>query len=82
MGLSRRCAERLINLAKIKLSCLEITDREDMRKKELPKPSTPRLKAKRHGEDGRQFALPRIKGRGRRPRHLQARSFPRELQIA
>lgn len=71
MSLSRRCAETLIDLVEIKLSCLEITDREDMREKELLMRCVQELAAELRGENGSmtEFATP--KRRGRRPKHLQ-----------
>lgn len=71
MTLSRRCAETLIDLVEIKLSCLEITDREDQREKELLQRCVQELNAELRGESGAlaDFAAP--KRRGRRPKHLQ-----------
>ncbi len=71
MSLSRRCAETLIDLVEIKLSCLEITDREDMREKELLMRCVQELNAELRGENGAMLALSGPKRRGRRPKHLQ-----------
>ncbi|MCG5242469.1 hypothetical protein [Azospirillum doebereinerae] len=71
MSLSRRCAETLIDLVEIKLSCLEITDREDMREKELLMRCVQELNAELRGENGSAAAFAAPKKRGRRPKHLQ-----------
>ncbi|MBB3267620.1 hypothetical protein FHW79_005281 [Azospirillum sp. OGB3] len=71
MSLSRRCAETLIDLVEIKLSCLEITDREDLREKELLLRCVQELKAEVRGESGATAAFAAPKRRGRRPKHLQ-----------
>ncbi|MBP2229365.1 hypothetical protein [Azospirillum agricola] len=71
MTLSRRCAETLIDLVEIKLSCLEVTDREDMREKELLMRCVQELNAELRGENGSAAALAAPKRRGRRPKHLQ-----------
>ena len=71
MGLSRRCAETLIDLVEIKLSCLEITDREDLREKELLMRCVQELSAEIQGEGGAMADFPTPKRRGRRPKHLQ-----------
>ena len=71
MGLSRRCAETLIDLVEIKLSCLEITDREDRREKELLMRCVQELSAEMRGEDGALTGITTPKRRGRRPKHLQ-----------
>ena len=52
MTLSRRCTETLIDLVEIKLSCLEITDREDQREKELLQRCVQELHAELRGENG------------------------------
>ena len=71
MGLSRRCAETLIDLVEIKLSYFEITDREDKRERELLERSLQELKAELSGQDGSALAFALPKRRGRRPKHLQ-----------
>lgn len=71
MSLSRRCAETLIDLVEIKLSCLEVTDREDMREKELLLRCVQELNAELRGENGAMAAFAAPKRRGRRPKHLQ-----------
>lgn len=71
MSLSRRCAETLIDLVEIKLSCLEITDREDQREKELLMRCVTELTAELRGESGAMAAFDAPKRRGRRPKHLQ-----------
>lgn len=72
MSLSKRCAETLLDLVEIKLSCLEITDREDLREKELLERCLQELTAEMQGEDGRFTAFAAApKRRGRRPKHLQ-----------
>lgn len=71
MTLSRRCAETLIDLVEIKLSCLEITDREDLREKELLMRCVQELTAELRGENGSTTAFAAPKRRGRRPKHLQ-----------
>ncbi len=71
MSLSRRCAETLIDLVEIKLSCLEITDREDLREKELLLRCVQELKAEVQGESGASASFAAPKRRGRRPKHLQ-----------
>ncbi|AWK87239.1 hypothetical protein [Azospirillum thermophilum] len=71
MSLSRRCAETLLDLVEIKLSCLEITDREDMREKELLQRCVQELQAELRGENGATTAFIAPKRRGRRPKHLQ-----------
>lgn len=71
MSLSRRCAETLIDLVEIKLSCLEITDREDLREKELLMRCVQELNAELRGENGAMAAFAAPKRRGRRPKHLQ-----------
>ncbi|WP_207460656.1 hypothetical protein [Azospirillum sp. SYSU D00513] len=78
MGLSRRCAETLIDLVEIKLSYFEITDREDKRERELLERSLQELKAELRGQDGSALALAMPKRRGRRPKHLQVH----ELHVA
>ncbi len=71
MSLSKRCIETLVDLAEIKLSCMEITDREDMREKELLERCIQELKAEARGENGASAAFSAPKRRGRRPKHLQ-----------
>lgn len=71
MSLSKRCVETLLDLAEIKLSCLEITDREDIREKELLERCIQELQAEADGGDGRTLAFQVPKRRGRRPKHLQ-----------
>lgn len=71
MSLSRRCAETLIDLVEIKLSCLEVTDREDMREKELLLRCVQELNAELRGENGAMATFAAPKRRGRRPKHLQ-----------
>lgn len=71
MALSKRCIETLLDLVEIKLSCLEITDREDLREKELLVRCVQELNAESMGEDGRLASFPTAKRRGRRPKHLQ-----------
>lgn len=71
MGLSRRCAETLIDLVEIKLSCLEITDREDLREKELLMRCVQELNAELRGENGATASFAAPKRRGRRPKHLR-----------
>ncbi|HYD65031.1 hypothetical protein [Azospirillum sp.] len=72
MSLSKRVIETLIDLAEIKLSCLEITDREDMREKELLERCLQELRAEAEGQDGSRAAFANVpKRRGRRPKHLQ-----------
>lgn len=71
MALSKRCVETLLDLVEIKLSCLEITDREDLREKELLVRCLQELNAESMGEDGRLTAFQAPKRRGRRPKHLQ-----------
>ncbi len=71
MSLSRRCAETLIDLVEIKLSCLEITDREDLREKELLMRCVQELSAEMRGENGALTDFTAQKRRGRRPKHLQ-----------
>jgi len=71
MSLSKRCAETLLDLVEIKLSYLEITDREDMREKELLERCLQELKAEADGKDGSLLTFQTPKRRGRRPKHLQ-----------
>ncbi|HYH39591.1 MAG TPA: hypothetical protein VD860_15315 [Azospirillum sp.] len=71
MSLSKRCVETLLDLAEIKLSCLEITDREDAREKELLERCIQELRAEAEGQDGRTLSFQVPKRRGRRPKHLQ-----------
>ncbi|MCW2243621.1 hypothetical protein [Azospirillum canadense] len=71
MGLSRRCTETLIDLVEIKLSCLEVTDREDLKEKELLMRCVQELNAELRGENGALAAFAAPKRRGRRPKHLQ-----------
>jgi hypothetical protein len=71
MGPSRRCAETLIDLVEIKLSCLEITDREDLREKELLMRCVQERSAEMRGENGALAGFTAPKRRGRRPKHLQ-----------
>lgn len=71
MSLSKRCIETLLDLVEIKLSCMEITDREDMREKELLDRCIQELRAEAMGEDGRTAEFSAPKRRGRRPKHLQ-----------
>ncbi|WP_431857903.1 hypothetical protein [Azospirillum sp.] len=71
MSLSKRCVETLLDLAEIKLSCLEITDREDAREKELLERCIQELRAESEGQDGRTLSFQAPKRRGRRPKHLQ-----------
>ncbi|WP_448187754.1 hypothetical protein [Azospirillum sp. sgz301742] len=72
MSMSKRCVETLLDLAEIKLSCLEITDREDMREKELLERCIQELRAEADGIDGSLLAFQAVpKRRGRRPKHLQ-----------
>ena len=71
MSLSRRCAETLIDLVEIKLSCLEITDREDLRERELLMRCVQELSAEMRGESGALASFTTPKRRGRRPKHLQ-----------
>lgn len=71
MSLSKRCVETLLDLVEIKISVMDVTDREDRREKELLERCVQELLAESRGEDGRatEFAAP--KRRGRRPKHLQ-----------
>lgn len=71
MAMSRRCIDTLIDLVEIKLSCLEITDREDMRERELLMRCVQELRAEARGEDGRAEDFVAPKRRGRKPKHLQ-----------
>lgn len=71
MSLSKRCAETLLDLVEIKLSCLEVTDREDQREKELLERCLQELMAESVGQDGSLLAFHAPKRRGRRPKHLQ-----------
>ncbi len=71
MAISKRCIETLLDLVEIKLSCLEITDREDQREKELLQRCIQELRAEAAGQDGRMAAFNAPKRRGRRPKHLQ-----------
>jgi len=71
MSLSKRCIETLLDLVEIKLSCLEITDREDKRERELLQRCVQELRAEASGSDGSGVAFTVPKRRGRRPKHLQ-----------
>ncbi|WP_029006910.1 hypothetical protein [Azospirillum halopraeferens] len=71
MTMSKRCVETLIDLVENKLSCLEITDREDQREKELLERCIQELRAEAEGKDGCLAAFTAPKRRGRRPKHLQ-----------
>lgn len=71
MALSKRCVDTLIDLVEIKLSCLEVTDREDMRERELLMRCVQELSAEANGEDGRAAEFNAPKRRGRKPKHLQ-----------
>ena len=71
MSLSGRCVETLMDLVEIKLSCLEVTDREDLREKELLERCIQELRAEASGKDGRLAEFNAPKRRGRRPKHLQ-----------
>lgn len=71
MTMSRRCIDTLIDLVEIKLSCLEITDREDMRERELLMRCVQELQAEARGEDGHASDFSAPKRRGRKPKHLQ-----------
>lgn len=71
MTMSRRCIDTLIDLVEIKLSCLEVTDREDMRERELLLRCAQELRAEASGEDGRNTEFSAPKRRGRKPKHLQ-----------
>jgi hypothetical protein len=71
MGLSKRCIDTLLDLVEIKLSCMEVTDREDLREKELLDRCIQELRAEARGEDGRAMEFNAPKRRGRRPKHLQ-----------
>lgn len=71
MTMSRRCIDTLIDLVEIKLSCLEVTDREDMRERELLMRCAQELRAEASGEDGRAADFSAPKRRGRKPKHLQ-----------
>jgi hypothetical protein len=71
MSLSKRCVETLIDLVEIKLSCLEITDREDQRERELLIRCVQELNCEARGEDGGMSSLSAPRRRGRRPKHLQ-----------
>lgn len=69
--MSNRCIETLLDLVEIKLSCLEVTDREDQREKELLERCIQELRAEAAGEDGRTQSFNAPKRRGRKPKHLQ-----------
>lgn len=71
MSLSKRCIETLLDLVEIKLSCLEVTDREDLREKELLERCIQELVAEARGENGSLVSFSSPKRRGRRPKHLQ-----------
>lgn len=71
MTMSKRCVETLIDLVENKLSCLEITDREDLREKELLERCIQELRAEAQGQDGSLATFTAPKRRGRRPKHLQ-----------
>lgn len=71
MSLSKRCIETLLDLVEIKLSCMDVTDREDGREKELLERCIQELRAEALGEDGRMAEFTAPKRRGRRPKHLQ-----------
>jgi len=71
MSLSKRCVDTLLDLVEIKLSCLEITDREDQREKELLDRCIQELRAESQGKDGKDVEFSSPKRRGRRPKHLQ-----------
>jgi hypothetical protein len=79
MSLSKRCVETLLDLVEIKLSCMEITDREDLREHELLQRCIQELVAEARGDSGTLTNFAAVpKRRGRRPKHLQYR----ELNVA
>lgn len=71
MSLSKRCVETLLDLVEIKLSCMEVTDREDLRERELLERCLQELTAEGRGENGCLVNFDAPKRRGRRPKHLQ-----------
>ncbi|MCW2247029.1 hypothetical protein M2352_002620 [Azospirillum fermentarium] len=73
MTISKRCIETLIDLAEIKLSCMDVTDAEDRRERELLERCIAELKAEASGANGSLLAMSGSgpKRRGRRPKHLQ-----------
>jgi len=71
MSLSKRCVETLLDLVEIKMSLMEVTDREDRREMELLERCVQELLAEARGEDGRSAEFSAPKRRGRRPKHLQ-----------
>lgn len=71
MAMSRRCIDTLIDLVEIKLSCLAVTDREDMRERELLMRCVQELRAEARGDSGSAEAFAAPKRRGRKPKHLQ-----------
>ncbi len=71
MTISKRCIETLIDLTENKLSCMEVTDAEDRRERELLERCITELKAEAAGVNASLLAMPAPKRRGRRPKHLQ-----------
>lgn len=71
MTISKRCIETLLDLAENKLSCMEITDREDLRERELLERCILELKAESVGVNASMLTMNAPKRRGRRPKHLQ-----------
>jgi len=68
MSLSKPCIQTLLDLVEIKLSCLEVTDREDARERDILTRCLLELRAESCGQDGELVAFNVATRRGRRPR--------------
>lgn len=72
MSLSKQCLETLTDLVQIKLSCLEVTDREDARERDILERCLLELRAEAQGCNGAAVDYSVTKRRGRRPKREQA----------
>jgi len=72
MSLSKQCLETLIDLVDIRLSSIEVTDREDAREREILERCLLELRAEAEGRNGASIEFAVTKRRGRRPKQTEA----------
>ncbi|MBI1209459.1 MAG: hypothetical protein GC191_19515 [Azospirillum sp.] len=70
MALSKNCIETLTDLVEIKLSCMDVFDREDARERDLLQRCLVELRAEASGQNGDLVEFPLARRRGRRPRQF------------
>lgn len=68
MSLSKQCLETLTDLVEIRLSSLEVTDREDARERDILERCLLELRAEAQGKNGASIDFAVTKRRGRRPK--------------